>query len=146
MKLLFEGDVIKAVCNELVRRGYRIEQELDPTQRGDDIIAINEANPSSRLIIEAKGESSSRKNSRRYGQAFSSAQVRVHVAEVIYKAAEILSRPIEGDRVLVGVAFPDNATHRRVVTAISHAVARLEIAVFWVNKHKEVEIQSSWLV
>ena len=92
--MLTESGVIAAVCAELQRRGYEIRQQLSESQRGDDIIATKYAEPTRTIYVEAKGETSSKNASARYGKSFDSAQVRDHVANAFYKAALVLSRGI----------------------------------------------------
>jgi hypothetical protein len=142
--MLYESDVIDAVCIRLEAHGYRIRQRLETTQHGDDIIAIKQTPMPCELYIEAKGETSSRQNSQRYGQPFDSAQIRIHVAEAFYKAAEVLSRNYGNAGIRAGIALPDNNGHRTVVKGIEPIVKQLGIAVFWVRENKDVEIASDW--
>lgn len=140
--MLYEHDVIEAVCAELRRHGYQIEQALTTKQQGIDIIASRPDSP--RLFIEAKGETSSLESSKRYGQPFDSAQVHIHVAEALYTGAEILSKVGFANDVRVGIALPDNELHRRFEKAVHAAVAKLGIIVFWVRHDWAIEIQSPW--
>jgi len=144
--MLKEEDIIEAVCTELRRRGYAIEQKLTTKQQGDDVIAVKLGHPKQPLFVEAKGETSSRIGSKRYGKPFDSAQVRVHVAEALYKAAEVLSRTGSTNDARVGIAFPDNDLHRRLEKVVHAVIIKLGIAVFWVRQDKSVEVQSPWEV
>ncbi len=45
--MLYEDDVTDAVCSELERRGWTIEQRLRSTERGDDIVATRVRSASS---------------------------------------------------------------------------------------------------
>ena len=47
--------------------GYEIKQRFTETQQGDDIIAVRDGET---LLVEAKGDTSARKGSRRYGKPF----------------------------------------------------------------------------
>jgi hypothetical protein len=142
--MLLESDVISAVTERLSRHGYRIVQALSTTERGDDIIAERLDVNLRRLVIEAKGESSSRRNSARFGMPFDSAQVSIHVAEALYKAAEIISRRSSGGELCVGIALPDNVSHRAAVRKVIPVLRKLEIALFWVGQEGEIEIDASW--
>jgi hypothetical protein len=142
--MLFEADVINAVCKQLESRGYHIRQRLQTTQQGDDIIAVKQTSVPCELYIEAKGETSSRRGSERYGKPFDSAQVRIHVAEAFYKAAEVLSRQHKDVETRVGIALPDNKEHRAVVKKIEPVLNQLEVAVFWVQSDEDVQISSIW--
>ncbi len=140
--MLFESDVIDAVCSKLEARGYQIRQRLETTQHGDDIIAFKQTPMPCELYIEAKGETSSRKGSQRYGKPFDSAQIKIHIAEAFYKAAEILSTKHNQTELRVGIALPDNDGHRKAMRNIEASVKQLGIVVFWVKGNGDVQIVS----
>jgi len=142
--MLYESDVIDAVCSKLEAHGYRILQRLTTTQHGDDILAVKQTPVPCKLYIEAKGETSSRQDSQRYGQPFDSAQIRVHVAEAFYKAAEVLSRDYGNVEIQAGIALPDNEGHRAVAKSIEPIVKQLGIAIFWVKENRDIEVVSGW--
>ena len=142
--MLLESEVIDAVCRKLQAHGYSIRQKLKTTQRGDDIIAVKDVPTPCELHIEAKGATSSRKNSQRYGIMFDSAQIRIQIAEALYKTAEVLSRNDVNARLRVGIALPDNEGHRIKVKNIEPVVKQLGIAIFWVKENKEIEVVSDW--
>ena len=144
--MLFESDVVNAVCTELQARGYQIIQKLHTAEQGDDIIALKRTAPVRELHVEAKGETSSRKGSRRYGKPFSSAQIRVHVGQAFYKAAVVLATKGEGVEVRAGIALPNTKGHHSVVDKIAPVLNQLGIAVFWVQEGGEVQIASPWEV
>lgn len=73
--MLSENDVIQLVCAELEQNGYIIEQKLSTNQTGIDIIAIS---PDGVFCgVEAKGATSSKINSSRYGEGFNTSQVKL---------------------------------------------------------------------
>ena len=90
--MLSEEDVIEAVCDFLKERGYEIEQQLGPTEHGYDIIA-KKGVPLGMvsMYVEAKGATSSKNTSNRFGRAFNASQVRTHISVAMYKACEVLS-------------------------------------------------------
>lgn len=143
--MLKEPEVIDAVCLELISRGYHIEQKLGPRQTGDDIIAVRYEPVPRKLFLEAKGETSSQPATNRYGRPFNSAQVRVHVAQAFYKAAEVLSREQSDIEVRAGIALPSTDRHRALVAKIQPVLDQLDIATFWVHE-KSVSILSGWTV
>ena len=136
--MLYEDDIIEAVCRHLRECGYTITQSRRSIQRGDDIIATH---PSGlELLIEAKGETSARSGSSGYGRAFKSSQVLVHVGAAFYRAARMLQQAIPTTRRRAGIALPDNAHHRERVAAIEGALRQLGIAVFWVRPDRSVTV------
>ncbi len=140
--MLTESDVIKAVCDFLEGKGYKILQQLKESEKGDDIIAVS-ADGRERVFIEAKGETSSRKTSAIYGKPFSRGQVRVHVAEAFYRAAQKLEN--DGvNSISAGIALPDNQDHTEMVGRIKRALEILHIEVFWVSSEGLVEVEGIW--
>ncbi len=144
--MLVESDVIDAACAKLKSEGYQIRQQLQTTEHGDDIIAVKQQDSTRELHIEAKGETSSRKNSKRYGKLFEAADMQIHIAEALYKAAEILSKRNERIDVRVGIALPDNRVHRALVKKIEPVLNQLQVAVFWVEKDCMVQVESNWML
>jgi len=101
--MLNENDVVKAVCSHLERGGYVIRQRCTTKQHGIDIIAQKETGK--RLLIEAKGATSSRDGSARFGKNFTDNQVWDRVAKGFYTAVCLHSAHSKsGDR--VGLALP----------------------------------------
>ena len=131
--MVYESKVVYAVARLLEDDGWVIQQELRPTQRGDDIVATKRGRE---LRIEAKGEGSERKGSSRHGEPFTRAQVRSHVAVAFYLAARMRKKNVRA-----GMAFPDNEHHREMLAEIQSAVRDLRLRVFWVAGDGSVSSQ-----
>lgn len=139
--MLHESDVIHAVCHYLSESaGWTIIRRCNESEKGDDILARGPAGQTA--SIEAKGETSSKAASARYGRPFSGTQVRHHVAMAFYRAVEVL-----GKGRLAGVAFSDNRPHRRYVKRIRPGLESLGITVFWVDRNGDVLVEDygKWL-
>ncbi len=141
--MLYEGDVIDAVCDHLRKTGHTIKQRLRPNQRGDDIIAIEDAS-GHEVYVEAKGETSSLATSKGYGRAFDTAQCRDHVANALFKAASTLQKSSPSVVRHVGIALPDTACHRARIRDIDDILRRLGITVFWVDAQNNVTLSASF--
>lgn len=137
---LFESDVIEMVCRYLADRGFSIDQKLTGSEHGDDIIATID---SLTLYIEAKGSTSSRRSSSRYGKPFSRSQAHDHVAMALYKAAEVLTREADRQDVHVGIALPKNEDHVELAHRTWRAIVRLGLVVFWVDSEGNVTIEGN---
>ena len=133
---LTENDVVAAVCQYLESKGFNIERRLTTTQQGDDIVATQ---PGLKLCIEAKCATSARTGSRRFGRPFDSAQARVHVAEAVYRAIQVLSRPKDQVDIRAGIALPANDCHERELASVKNMLKQLRIIVFWVKGTDEVQ-------
>lgn len=140
--MLYESDIIEAVSKFLSSHGYNILQQLTENQRGDDIIAVS-SDGSEKIFIEAKGETSSKKASARFGKPFSRGQVRDHVANAFYKASQKLHNN-ERQSVRSGIALPRKQDHIDMVKEIRLALATLQIEVFWVHSNRLVEVAGNW--
>jgi len=137
-RMLYESQVVAAVCLFLKRKGFVITQRLSTREHGEDIKALA-PNRTRRVTIEAKGETSSRPTSNRFGKPFDAGQVWDHVSKAVYCAA----RTVPGGT-LAGVAFPKNDVHTKCVEKILPALKKLRIEVFWVLPNKRVEVARHW--
>ena len=137
---LFENEVVSAVRGYLQSEGYRIESFARAKEHGDDIVAESS---DAKVFIEAKGATSSREGSKRYGEPFTRNQVKDHVAKAFYRAAKM--RENRGNNnVQVGVAFPKNADHEEMVSKIDCSLSDLRIEVFWVDREENVTVAGNW--
>lgn len=136
--MLFESDVINFVCDYLEKNDYQILQRLYGYQKGVDI----KAEKSSRLIlIEAKGETSEDKRTKRYGKEFSNSQVHKHVSVALYKCSEMLTSFENDSNFIVAMALPFNKNHINALNKISKVISTLEIVVFWVKPNGDVKVE-----
>ena len=133
--MLFESDVISSVCNFLKKYDFEIIQQLNENQQGDDIIAKNK---SQKMYIEAKGETSSKKGSNRFGQEFNSSQKKVHVSQALYRAIKMK----EENNSLSGIAFPETTGHIALIEPIKKTLQEIEIEVFWVKNDGTVRVEN----
>jgi len=141
--VLTENDVIQAVAASLQQRGFRIERAASTSDRGPDIEAEHAAS-GRRLLVEAKGGTSSKDHTRRFGLAFTPGQALSHVSRAFYHAAKLKQLGTgRGDR--VALAFPDDPVHRRLIDGIRVALDTLGIAVFFVDAERRVTVQGDLL-
>lgn len=130
--MLYEDDIIDAVCGHLESHGFTVTQKLTAKQHGDDIIATGNGHIR-QLHIEAKGETSSRQGSGRYGTPFHGFQIQDHVANAFFRAIKMATNGRIG-----GMALPKNEAHEKCVASIQHAIDDLGIIVFWVSADRSV--------
>ena len=139
--MLTENDVIQAVAEFLPSLGHAVESTCTTNQRGVDIVARHAATVR-RLRVEAKGGTSSKEHTDRFGQGFNGGQVLSHVSRALYKAAAML-RAYPADE--VALALPDDEQHRRRIEAILPALGRLGISVFFVGLDGSVRVGETGL-
>ena len=129
--MLTENDVIDAVVMHLQDDGWNIENVSRTTQRGPDILARKDQ---CSIVIEAKGETSSKIGTNRYGKSFTASQKTNHVSRALYKAASVISSGTHR----AGIALPCTTDHMKLVEDIAPALAALNIVVFLVQHDRTV--------
>jgi hypothetical protein len=134
--MLTEFQVIKSVCSFLRRNGFKITCSRCEIEHGIDIQALTKTGR--QVSIEAKGETSSKRSSNRYGKAFNGGQVFDHVAKAFFCAAR------ESSNGMAAVALPKNEAHVKNVKKILSALKKLHIEVFWVLPNRRVETEHIW--
>lgn len=112
-------------------------QARSTTEQGTDIIA-RRASTGETVLVEAKGGTSSKQGTARFGKPFSASQVLTHIAEAFLAAAKLLPKTPDPS-VHVVIALPDTPLHRRQVERALHAFAKLGISVWWVGPGGNVE-------
>lgn len=132
---LTENDVIAACVRHLLEAGYVVEQACRTSERGTDIVAAC-TRTGSRIFVEAKGATSSKPHSARFGRPFDRGQARSHVSRALFEAARIASTAKPGDE--AALAFPADAHHESLVAEILPALRRLPASVFWVSSDGHV--------
>jgi hypothetical protein len=137
--MLTESEVIAAICRFLKSQQFHISQSLSETEKGIDIEGVA-PDGESKFSIEAKGETSSKSRTARFGKPFDSKQVFDHVSKAFYCAARDNSEGL-----MAGIAFPHNAAHVKCVEKILPALRKLGIEVFWALPDGNVEVELIWL-
>lgn len=132
---LTENDVVAACATYLRSTGYEINSACSTADRGVDLVATNRTT-GSRLFVEAKGGTSSKAHTRRYGRPFDLRQARSHVSRALFEVARLASEPGAKD---VAIALPTDAHHRRLVNQILPVLQRIPASVLWVSDDLSVE-------
>lgn len=132
---LTENDIIESLKEYFVKEGYEIKECSTTNQHGIDLV-VKKNNDI--IKIEAKGATSSKKNSNRYGKEFSSSQVKDHIAKALLKTLECLE--FDNPNVRVAMAFPNNSKHRAELIKILPCIKKLRIIIYLVDKDKKTLI------
>lgn len=93
------------------------------------------------LYVEAKGETSSKLGTRRFGKVFNGAQIKSHVSRAILAAFEIISTNPSGLKTQAAIALPDNEGHRKVINKILPALNHSNIRVYFVASDSVTELK-----
>lgn len=134
--MLNENRVVEAVCRHLIAMGYVIEQQCSTRDRGIDIIAAKDGR---RLVVEAKGGTSSFSESNRYGKEDTLSQVYDRVSKGIYACMCLVAERTEDDVVL---AVPRTPAFERYLAPVAERLRQIGIKVFFVEEDGEVRVQA----
>ena len=132
--MLTENEVVEFVCSYLCDNGYLINQKLSTTQTGVDIIATNSSGVS--CYIEAKGATSSKAESLRFGKEFNQSQVKTHVGMALVAAFKVLNEFPES---LSMVALPNNVRHKNLIDTMRLPILNSGINILLVSENGLVE-------
>lgn len=142
LPLIDENFVVDRVAEFLTTHGFVIEQRLSTNQTGVDIRATHPQRHEA-WLVEAKGQTSSKKASRRHGKAFNSSQISVHVGMAVYAALALRQRNPDENSIHIGLALPDDEAHKRRIAGISRALDLSGIQILWVMPDGQVKLASA---
>lgn len=131
--MLNENQIVDIVCNYLSQTGYEVERSSTTYDKGYDIVASNPKGV--KLIIEAKGATSSKPSSKRYNKEFDRKQVVNHVSRALYSTIKVINKYPKYE---VGIALPHNDFHIKAIKDIQNVVDLLKIKVYWVTENRDV--------
>ncbi len=126
--MLFENDVIDSVIQYLKKKGFNIRSSSDTYSHGIDIVAEKDGRM---MYVEAKGQTSSKPHTKRYGLEFTRNQKMDHVSKAIYSALKTKNL-YSGS--LVAIALPADDVHRELVTAVLPSLKQVGVQVFLVTQ------------
>jgi hypothetical protein len=134
---LDENEIITAVCSHLERKGFTVKQRLHTTEQGVDIIAIDPTTARTHYI-EAKGGTSSRDGSARFGKEYTQSQVFDRVAKGVFTALELRAAHPNRETEVVCLAVPDVRFFRRYLTPVAPQLAAAGLQVLFVSADHSV--------
>lgn len=135
--MITENDVVRYLAIHLEHLDYRIDKQLSTLDRGIDIEAVH-LSTGERLLVEAKGGTSSKKSTMRFGKPFTFNQAKSHVSVAFTHGAKLLQE-FASERATIALAFPDDKDHRRLVESIRMALTLLGIVVYFVTESGSIE-------
>lgn len=133
-----ENVVISSLCTYLEQRGYEVSQRLHTTQQGVDIVA-RERSTGRDLVVEAKGATSSREGSARFGKGFTRTQVFDRVAKGVFTSLELRAKYPDRLRIDVALAVPDFPMFRKYLEPVKIQLTAAGLRVFLVRADGTVQ-------
>lgn len=127
---LDENQVIEILVEHLKHRGYEILRKAHTTEKGVDLLARHQTS-ARELHIEAKGGTSSRRGSARFGKPYTQSQVLDRVSKGFYTAAAL--RTVVRTQDEVALAVPDTPHFRKYLEPVFHIAQQADIQILLVN-------------
>ena len=118
-----ENDVVNETCKYLEAHGFLVSQRLSTIERGVDIVAKDASGCT--LLVEAKGGTSSREGSARFGKAYTQTQVFDRVAKGVFTCFQLRAKHPDRSRYRVMLAVPDSRWFRAYLEPV---VTELNVA------------------
>ena len=134
-RLLTENQVVDAVRSALEQRGWSIVSWANTSEAGIDVHATRGPDL---LLIEAKGVTSSKSTSARFGTLMTGTQFFIQVAAALLKTAELRSANPLAE---VAIAVPDHPRMQERMRRIEPVLSSARIGVIWVSSALQV---SAW--
>jgi len=132
--MLTENDIVKHVSRYLKNNGYEIQAELKTTEQGIDIVAIHPEK--GRCLVEAKGETSSKEGTKRYGKPFTREQVKTHIGVALLKAFQLKQKE-EKSEVIIAVPYEEN--HLNIFDTIKDCLSQTAVKFLFVKRNGDIE-------
>lgn len=132
---LTENEVIEVIFSFFEKRGFSISQYCSTNEHGSDIIV--ESPNGIPYYIEAKGGTSSKETTNRYGKPFDRRQARTHISVAITKCFQTVQK--SSRKCIVGIALPKDETHLDIIKSIEQPLKKTKIEICFVNKNGTVE-------
>ena len=128
---LDENAVILAIGKHLMLSRYEIKQQLSTTEHGVDVIAEHPVSKV-RVLVEAKGGTSSRLGSKRYGKPYTQNQVFDRVAKGIFTCLQLRTEYPDKHMVRVILAIPEKPSHfKKYIESVASSLEPAGIEVWF---------------
>lgn len=131
---LDENAVVTAIGKHLTLSGYEIKQQLSTTEHGIDVIALH-PHSNVRVLVEAKGGTSSRIGSERYGKPYTQNQVFDRVAKGVFTCLQLRTENPDKNMVRVILAIPEKPSHfKKYVASVAQSLESAGIEVWFAQE------------
>jgi hypothetical protein len=126
-----ENQVIEALKGHLLARGYAFVSECSTTMQGIDLVMVKN---NQEIWIEAKGDTSSREGSNRFGLVFNDQQCNDHYSRAFFRACQMRDEAKRtGQPAHMTMAFAHTKHYQKYFDRTNSTRRELGISVFWVK-------------
>jgi hypothetical protein len=131
------NQVIAELKQHLQAGNYLLISECSTIMQGIDLVMKKD---SQELWIEAKGSTSSRDGSSRYGKPFTDTQCHVHFSRAFFKACEMRDKARQSQKtVRIAMAFAHTKHYEKYSARTNVTRKELSIGLFWIKDSGIVE-------
>ena len=127
-----ENEVVDSVCRYLESKGCEISTRLTTKQTGIDIVAVDQVSKV-RFSIEAKGGTSSREGSARYGLPYTASQVFDRVSKGVFTCLRLRSK-YNGKNQRIILAVPESTLFEGYIDSVVPVLKKSRIEVWLVSE------------
>jgi hypothetical protein len=135
--MLDENAIVDAVCSFLSQNGYAIRSKCSTTERGIDVCAEKPFTGQT-IHVEAKGATSARAGSNRFGKPYTKSQVFDRVAKGFYTVFQMQGKGNSEMRCVLAV--PDSDWFCEYLAPVKSAFEAAGIGVFLVGTGGQVRV------
>lgn len=135
--MLDENDVVEAVCAYLEQNNFVVNRKLHTSERGIDIEATHSSSDRV-LYVEAKGGTSSRSGSNRYGKPYTKSQIFDRTAKGVYTLLQMQGKQARKNSDFA-LAVPNTKWFREYLAPVEDSIMRLGLQMFLADENKHVE-------
>ncbi|MBT9137000.1 MAG: hypothetical protein DDT34_02086 [Firmicutes bacterium] len=125
-----ENAVVSAVCAHLESQGFRIAERRGTSERGIDVVAQH-VQRQERVLVEAKGATSSQSSSARFGKPYLPAQIFDRVAKGVFTCLQLRAQNPDREATRVLLALPEGRLFRRYAKPITELLASTGVEVWF---------------
>lgn len=132
-----ENHVIAELKQYLQRRDYLLISECSTIMQGIDLVMMK---GSQEIWIEAKGSTSSRETSNRFGKVFNDAQCHDHFSRAFFKACQMRDEAKQSLKdVRIAMAFSHTKYYQKYCNRTNATRKELGIGLFWIKGNGTIE-------
>jgi len=131
-----ENAVVNVTCRRLESQGFMILQRCSTSERGIDIIA-EDVFTGCKLLVEAKGGTSSKESSVSFGIPYNSNKVRHQVAMGVFTCIKLRAEYPDRSNYGVMLAVPDSPLFRFYLEPVLTELRRIDIEAIFVTESDE---------
>ena len=126
-----ENHVIAELKKYLHARDHLLISECSTVMQGIDLV-MKKGNQE--IWVEAKGSTSSRENSNRFGKVFNDAQCHDHFSRAFFKACQMRDEAKQSKKdVRIAMAFSHTKHYQKYCDRVNATRKELGIELFWVK-------------